>query len=102
MFYRREEQLKVHSLAIANIFVSFQIVCSVNQIGTEGYFISICNVIIIRKLISYRQTHLQATEFSNYDAANILLKASKPRLIQCLCQWAYAASCNANTVVTVM
>jgi len=54
--------------------------------GTEGYFISLCNLIVIRKLISYHQKHLQATEFSNYDAENILLKASRPRLIQCLRQ----------------
>jgi hypothetical protein len=94
--------MKVHSLAIANIFVSFRIMCSVNQIGNEGYFTSMCNLVVIRKMISYHQKHLRITYFSNYDAANILLKASRSRLIQCLRQRAYAASRNSNTVVTVV
>lgn len=62
---------------------------------------SVCNLIIIRKMISYHQKHLQASGFLHYDAGNILLKASRPRLIQCLRQRSYAASCNENTVARV-
>jgi hypothetical protein len=36
-----------------------------------------------------------ATMFSNYDAANMLVKASKPKLVQCLRQ-AYPVSYNAK------
>jgi hypothetical protein len=37
------------------------------------------------------------TEFSNYDAANILLKPSRPRLVKCL-RRAYAVSYNKSNV----
>jgi hypothetical protein len=73
-----------------------------NQIVTEGYFRNICNLVVIRKLIFHHQKHLQATEFSSYVAANMLLKASRPRLVHCLRHRSYAASRNSNTVVTAV
>lgn len=72
------KKLKVPFHAVADIFVSFQIRCPLTHIGAEGYFISMCNLVVLQKLISHHQKHLQTTEFSNYDAANIVLKASRP------------------------
>ena len=38
------------------------------------------------------------TDFSNYDAANVILKAGRPRLVHCL-RWAYTASCHEHLVL---
>jgi hypothetical protein len=53
----------------------------------------------IQVFLSCWLCRLVNTEFPNYDAANVLVKASRPTVVQSV-RRAYAASYNENPVVT--